>query len=355
MDINYSWQNPIGQATSFKTETTRNLGWWILLAILVSVVVHVVLYLILGAMQWAGAAPAPKPEQYWHDLRRQQEVVIPADVIEQFLPAPQDAPKDEPKPEPGSADLVTKELDEFEMMEKLKDEPVRLTPAVDAAQIIGSDRPMVAKATLTAHVAAMEVSASEVLSQDLKSMRQKLLDTPIASAEQPVLALGADDVANTVDSQEFLRSLAKKSFGQKADTFLKGYSDIDTVIGATGGDLPPGGQKFLLPTDIVFDYNEYEVKEQARLSLMKLAFLIQTNPTATFTIEGHTDLFGSDEANQALSQQRANAVREWFITNLKINPSNIQTVGRGRSAPIVPGGTIEEQAINRRVEIVVKK
>lgn len=354
MDINYSWQNPAGQASSFKTETTRNLGWWILLAILVSVLVHVMLYLLLGAIQFVTAGKPAGEEMYWHDLRKQQEVVIPAEQIEKFLPQPQDEPKEEVKPEIGSADLVTKELDEFELMEKLKDEPVRLTPTVDTAKMIGVDRPSVPQATLAAQAATLQVSASDVLGQDIKAMRQKLLDTPIASPEQPVLALGAADVADTVDSQEFLRGLAKKSFGTQADQFLKGYGDIDAVISGTGGGLPPGGQKFMLPTDILFDYNEFDVKEQARLSLMKLAFLIQTNPAATFTIEGHTDLFGSDEANEVLSLRRAVAVKDWLVANLRLDPANIRTVGKGRSTPIVAAGTIEEQAINRRVEIDVK-
>ena len=90
--------------------------------------------------------------------------------------------------------------------------------------------------------------------------------------------------------------------------------------------------------------------------MMKLAFIVQTNPKATFVIEGHTDGIGNDEYNKKLSLLRANAVKDWLVERLRIDATNIKVVGMGKSRPIVPlDGTQEEQAINRRVEIVVKQ
>ncbi len=90
--------------------------------------------------------------------------------------------------------------------------------------------------------------------------------------------------------------------------------------------------------------------------MMKLAFIVQTNPDATFVIEGHTDSFGGDDFNLELSRKRAEAVRLWLVERLRIDASNIQVVGMGKTKPIVStAGTAEQQALNRRVEIVVRK
>ena len=48
-----------------------------------------------------------------------------------------------------------------------------------------------------------------------------------------------------------------------------------------------------MPTDLLFGYNEAELRPEAVSSLGKLAELMSRNPNATFIIEGHTDIFGT--------------------------------------------------------------
>jgi outer membrane protein OmpA-like peptidoglycan-associated protein len=75
---------------------------------------------------------------------------------------------------------------------------------------------------------------------------------------------------------------------------------------------------------------------------------------ARFTIEGHTDSFGSDEYNEKLSLRRAVAVKEWLEKNMDMREADIRAVGYGKSRLIAPSsGSIAEQQINRRVEIVI--
>ncbi|MBL9150862.1 MAG: OmpA family protein [Verrucomicrobiales bacterium] len=354
MDPTYSWQSVSRQTPSFKIETTRNLGWWILLALLISVFIHIFLYLALGEMQWFGGA-APKDEIVWKNQRKQ--LTIDRDKLEQMLPTPEP-----PKPEPvepaklSDLPLIDKSLDEFDLMERAKDKEVKLTPEVNTAQIFTNERPTVPKQALESIADSIDVSAADVLSRDLKEMREKLLESSVVSNDQPLMELNNDDLNTGVDTDEFFRKAASKAFGGDADKFMEGYSSLDGLIGATGGDLPPGEEKILMPTDILFEYNEYALKEAARLSMMKLAFIVQTNPTAQFVIEGHTDSFGNEEYNLDLSMKRAVAVRDWLVERLQIGSDNIKVMGLGKTRPIVnPGGTVEEQSLNRRVEIVIRK
>jgi outer membrane protein OmpA-like peptidoglycan-associated protein len=113
----------------------------------------------------------------------------------------------------------------------------------------------------------------------------------------------------------------------------------------------------MLPTDLLFEYGSDELAEGARLSLMKLGYLITKNPNSRFIIEGHTDTIGSELYNVDLSQRRANAVVGWLMRSLKLSNDRIDAVGMGESRPLPsvnPNGTQEEQAMNRRVEIKVR-
>jgi outer membrane protein OmpA-like peptidoglycan-associated protein len=140
-----------------------------------------------------------------------------------------------------------------------------------------------------------------------------------------------------------------------ASTRVKGFSNLDDLLGG-GGKLGGSTAPILMPTDLLFEYGSDQLAEGARLSLMKLGFLIQKNPGSLFIIEGHTDSFGSDEFNLDLSQRRANAVVSWLIQSLRLTTDRVQAVGMGERALIqrIPGASIEEQGINRRVEIKVR-
>lgn len=69
-------------------------------------------------------------------------------------------------------------------------------------------------------------------------------------------------------------------------------------------------------------------------------------------IEGHTDSDGPDDVNLSLSQQRADAVLNYFIEN-GIDPTRLTAIGKGEAVPIVPNDTVEGRARNRRIEFVL--
>lgn len=355
MASEYNWHPGTPGKSVFKVET-RNIGWWVLLAIMISVLVHISLYFILGTIERDYAARSGD-DIVWRGQREQ--VTIDRDQLNELLADPAIPEAAEIKPEKVSdLDLTDKSLDEFDLLEKVKTEAIRMSP-IETPQIFSGEAPKAPGQALGVGAAAaeIEISAAEILSQDLAQMRNKLVESSAnVSVNQPVLELNAgEETGSGVDTDQFFKEAAAKAFGNNAEEFVKGYSSLDDLIGRTGG-LPVGEEKIALPTDILFGYNEYELKEEARLSMMKLAFVVQTNPDATFLIEGHTDSFGGDQFNIDLSLKRAEAVRRWLVEKLRIDASNIQVVGMGKARPIVStAGTAEQQALNRRVEIVVRK
>jgi outer membrane protein OmpA-like peptidoglycan-associated protein len=75
-----------------------------------------------------------------------------------------------------------------------------------------------------------------------------------------------------------------------------------------------GALVLTLASDILFDFNRYDLRPAARESLAKLAVLrLLLFPHAEVRYEGHTDLVGEEEYNQWLSEQRALAVYRYFL------------------------------------------
>ena len=131
------------------------------------------------------------------------------------------------------------------------------------------------------------------------------------------------------------------------------FSSLDGLLAGVGS-VAPGAPPILMPTDLLFEYDSEELKPEAAETLRKLGTLIKKNMHARFTIEGHTDSFGSDEYNEKLSLRRAVAVKEWLEKKMDMREADIRAVGYGKSRLITPSsGSIAEQQINRRVEIVI--
>lgn len=132
-----------------------------------------------------------------------------------------------------------------------------------------------------------------------------------------------------------------------------GFSSLDDLL-AGSGEVTTATAPILMPTDLLFEYDAAILRPEAAQSLAKLGSLIRKNSGAGFRIEGHTDAFGTDAYNQALSMRRAEEVKAWLAKNMGIDPARIMTAGFGKSRLLVPGtGSIAEQQLNRRVEIVI--
>lgn len=104
--------------------------------------------------------------------------------------------------------------------------------------------------------------------------------------------------------------------------------------------------------DVLFDTGRAELKPGAYATLDRLATFLRDNPERSLQIEGHTDSTGSDALNLALSQQRADAVRNALLQR-GVDGTRIVARGLGKAAPVASNATAEGRQRNRRVEIVI--
>ena len=118
----------------------------------------------------------------------------------------------------------------------------------------------------------------------------------------------------------------------------------------TAATKPPGpGKASLL---ITFATGSSDLSAETIQVLEKVAKALQSDRLAgfAFRIEGHADPRGAADANQKLSQERAQAVVSYLTAKLGVLPDRLQPVGKGASELLNPQHP--EAAENRRVTIV---
>lgn len=170
-------------------------------------------------------------------------------------------------------------------------------------------------------------------------------NTVIANAAPKTEVL--DDAEGLIDS-ELKRRAKEGEKGLPSDT--RSLSDLMNVrsLGANSGVARLG-------TDLLFAFDQSQLKNSARISMLQLAALIHKNPHTIFIIEGHTDGIGSEEYNAQLSMRRAAAVCEWLKKN-GVPVMNVYMRACGSSNPLVDlKAPRDQQALNRRVEIHMRK
>ncbi|NQY06331.1 MAG: OmpA family protein, partial [Flavobacteriaceae bacterium] len=105
---------------------------------------------------------------------------------------------------------------------------------------------------------------------------------------------------------------------------------------------------------ILFNSGKSSFKNETIPVLEAMNAIFKKYPRSKFTIEGHTDSSGSAKNNQLLSERRANAVRDWLISN-GIAADRLTASGFGEDKPIDTNKTRAGRANNRRVEVKLIK
>ena len=136
---------------------------------------------------------------------------------------------------------------------------------------------------------------------------------------------------------------------------------VDTLRNRTTRSLSSGERQQIatmtdnrpsIDLEINFNYDSATIGAQARSSVEALGRAL-TNPDlkgSTFLLAGHTDAAGGDAYNQALSERRADAVKQYLVDKFGIVASDLVTVGYGKSRLKKPDTPLD--GANRRVQVV---
>jgi type IX secretion system PorP/SprF family membrane protein len=165
--------------------------------------------------------------------------------------------------------------------------------------------------------------------------KNKLLPKPVAKKVEPIDSM-AQIVATPPSEIEIVKT------------------DTTTASGkATAGKISQ--EPFMVEKITLhfhFEYNSVDLDDETEDFLSQLSVTLQQDKKLKVKVVGHTDNIGSDKFNQKLSQRRADAVKN-FLTQKGVESTRMESLGKGMMEPLNPNDTEENQAKNRRVEILI--
>jgi outer membrane protein OmpA-like peptidoglycan-associated protein len=177
------------------------------------------------------------------------------------------------------------------------------------------------------------------LAAEVSSLEQKIahLEGDMTGARTQLATLSDRDAELKKREQlELKMQEVQAAFkGDEAEVLLKGEQMIIRLYGLS------------------FPVGSAEIRPENFGLLSKVQHVLGEFPKAALSIEGHTDSQGAVEKNRTLSQARADAVREYLLANMKLNPERVAAVGRGEDRPIANNETEEGRAKNRRIDLML--
>jgi len=112
-------------------------------------------------------------------------------------------------------------------------------------------------------------------------------------------------------------------------------------------------QSIVIQADALFDFHKYVVRPDGKKAIDEALAKLGGIDLEMVIATGHTDSIGTAEYNQALSERRANAVKQYLVSK-GIPASKITTIGKGKTQPVATNKTAEGRQKNRRVDIEFK-
>ena len=172
--------------------------------------------------------------------------------------------------------------------------------------------------------------------------------TGVADTATLYAAQAADDgfIETPLTAGDYIAHMNATGYMPKDDTIHFEQDTIDLYMQAI-----KEGIKVKI-VNLFFATNKTYILPESEQAMADLAQFLLDNPGVTIHITGHTDAIGSDEANQILSEGRANSVRNNLIER-GIAGERITAEGKGEKEPVADNDTEEGRALNRRVEFVI--
>ncbi|MDD5199170.1 MAG: OmpA family protein [Terrimicrobiaceae bacterium] len=307
---------------------------WVWPALIISVLLHTLFFLWLRDVPFRPLGDAPSEPPPPAHVFKLDHIQLDPRVLE-----PRMAEKSAPDAAPQAVQLPKDKPSFAAMMAENRGAPA--APKIDTPML--AEKPKIESTSYERTVQDAEKGGVKSVAKELDQVREDLLAEKPGVSGKPLLDLARPDVDTG-------GSPGKQ--GALAGAATPGFSNLDDLLAQTG-PLTKETAPIRMDADVLYDYDSYQLQPQAVASLEKLGTIIRRNPQLAFAIEGHSDSHGPDDYNLQLSQYRAEAVKAWLVQNVGIDPARLTTRGFGKTRPLVPPGTIEEESVNRRVEIVL--
>ena len=174
-------------------------------------------------------------------------------------------------------------------------------------------------------------------------------DDPAGKANlEQIAKIGGCGYATTADRLSTSSSMA----GFVEGIFLAKAAPKPTPMAEAPKPTPMAeAPKPALPSSVVlFSFNSADIRSEAYPTLNEAANIMKQNPDLNSRIDGYADSTGNEAYNIGLSERRAKAVKDFFVSK-GIDPERLTIKGFGDADPVANNDTKEGRAKNRRVEL----
>lgn len=214
------------------------------------------------------------------------------------------------------------------------------------------------KAELDAEIANLKKQVDYLSANNNQALKQLENLSVISSSQAESIKKSLDNIGSKDAYIQGLQSALNKkdSLNMLLVTNLKGaignMDDKDINIKVDKGVV------FIDISDkLLFKSGKYEVSDQAKTVLGKVALVLKNQPDMEYMVEGHTDNVPFKNAvlidNLDLSVKRATSVVRILKDQYGINPAQLTAAGRGEYLPIADNSTAEGKMANRRTRIII--
>jgi outer membrane protein OmpA-like peptidoglycan-associated protein len=222
----------------------------------------------------------------------------------------------------------------------------------DQLRIAAEKQAAADKARSQAEATAAAQAAEAKARADAEAKRQ----AELAAAKQAQMQAEADAAATKAKAEadalkakeDAARAEAERARQAAADLRAQLLEQFNRVLPTV--DTPRGLQVNM--GDVLFDTAKFNLRMPAQLGLAKLSGIVLSHPGLKLAVEGYTDTTGTAAFNQTLSEQRANAVRDYLIQQ-GLDAGTITAQGFGPANPVASNDTPQGRQQNRRVEIII--
>ncbi|MEN8786073.1 MAG: OmpA family protein, partial [Akkermansiaceae bacterium] len=338
MGREYSWET----ASTYTPPRRKGLGWYVLVAVILALTIHVAALVMAGNTFYRSEISEPtewvsKPLRLTMGETEIEEIAeVPP---EEELERPVDDSELVDDPESAIAELHDIEIDIDTNLEEMSLPEMRIEKPILAGVNDGD----LLKPTIGVNV-----------DPDIPDPGKIRIDFPEAKKGQVVVDEGTP-LADVLDPDKVVQDLGKLKGEGGSDVAgeIKGYTGLSAYANMSPGDLQRN--KATIGSDLLFEFNSATLRDDARITLLTVAQLIDRNPGMFCWVEGHTDTIGGEDFNLSLSQRRGEAVKNWLVRSLQLEQKFIVVRAFGKAEPIVKEGDREAQAANRRVDIKMRK
>lgn len=186
-------------------------------------------------------------------------------------------------------------------------------------------------------------------------------DSALALNRQQELNRLKEDMLSQKDSElmrgrsetERLSSEARRMEQEKA--FNRKYEEARALFSEDEAEVFQQGQSLIIRLkSLEFPTAQATLRGSNFPLLAKVERVLDHFDTSSVIVEGHTDSVGPKKANEKLSKARADAVKDFLVSNADEKLENIEALGMADRKPIASNKTATGRAQNRRVDVVIR-